>query len=292
MAASRPPIDGGTVLITGASSGIGLELARQLAPRAGSLVAVARREERLVGLKDELSARHPGLVVRTEPCDLSDPEAVDALSGRLLEDFGAVDVLVNNAGAGLQGLGLQGLYEKSEWHRVYGFIRLNVVALALLTRRLTPTMVARRKGGVLNISSGAGVAIMPGMAAYVGTKHFITGFTETLRAELNDTGVVVSQALPGPVETGFDEAAKIGPPGLMDRFFRISATRCAREVIWDFERGRSMIFPGSAYGAVMALQGTLPRALQRRAASSQARRLRKGQRSQKGTASWADLPRS
>ena len=72
MTASRPPIDGGTVLITGASSGIGLELARQLAPRASSLVAVARRKERLMGLKDELSARHPGLVVRTEPCDLSD----------------------------------------------------------------------------------------------------------------------------------------------------------------------------------------------------------------------------
>jgi hypothetical protein len=136
-------------------------------------------------------------------------------------------------------------------------------------------MVARRKGGVLNISSGAGVAIMPGMAAYVGTKHFVTGFTKTLRAELDDTGVVVSQALPGPVETGFDEAANIGPPGMMDRFFRISAARCAREVIRDFERGRPMIFPGSAYGAVMALQGALPRTLQRRAASCQARQWRR-----------------
>ncbi len=270
MAASGPPIDGGTVLITGASSGIGLELARELAPRAGSLVAVARRVERLVGLKDELSAEHPGLVVRTEPCDLSDPDAVDALSGRLLEDFGAVDVLVNNAGAGLQGP-----YEESEWESVHGLIRLNVVALTLLTRRLTPAMVARRRGGVLNLSSGAGVAIMPGMAAYVGTKHFVTGFTETWRAELDDSGVVISQALPGPVETGFDEAANIGPPGVMDRFFRISAARCAREVIRGFERGRPMIFPGSAYGAVMALHGTLPRTLRRRAAASQARRLRK-----------------
>ena len=113
MTASRPPIDGGTVLITGASSGIGLELARQLAPRASSLVAVARRKERLMGLKDELSARHPGLVVRTEPCDLSDPEAVDALSGCLMEAFGAVDVLVNNAGAGLEGL-----YESSDWEKI------------------------------------------------------------------------------------------------------------------------------------------------------------------------------
>ncbi len=270
MASSHPPIDGGTVLITGASSGIGLELARELAPRAQALVAVARRAERLEGLKGELSARHPGLVVRTEPCDLTDPDAVDALSERLLEDFGGVDVLVNNAGARLQGL-----YEKSDWNRVYGLIRLNVVALTLLTRRLTPAMVTRRRGGVLNVNSGAGAAIMPGMAAYVGTKHFVTGFTETLRAELDGTGVVVSQALPGPVETGFDEATTIGTPGVMDRIFRISAARCAREVIQGFERGRPMIFPGSAYRAAMTLQGDLPRALQRRAAGSQGRGLRK-----------------
>jgi uncharacterized protein len=269
VAAPRPPVDGGTVLITGASSGIGLELARQLAPRTRSLVVAARGAERLEGLKDELAARHPDLVVRPEACDLSDPEAVDGLAGRLLEDFGAVDVLINNAGAGLRGL-----YESSEWERVYGLIRLNVVAPALLTRRLTPAMVARRRGGVLNINSGAGVAIMPGMAAYAGTKHFVTGFTETLRAELDGTGVVVSQALPGPVETGFDEAAGIGPPGVTDRLFRISAARCAREVIGGFERGRPMIFPGAAYGAVMTLQGALPRALQRRAARSLGRGLR------------------
>ena len=270
MAPSRPPIDGGTVVVTGVSSGIGLELARQLAPRAGALAMVARRAERLEGLRDEVAARHPGLIVRTEPCDLSDPAAVDALSGRLLRSFGAVDVLVNNAGAGVQGL-----YEESDWERVHALIRLNVVALALLTRRLTPAMVARRRGGVLNISSGAGVAVMPGMVAYVGSKHFVTGFSETLRAEFDGTGVVVSQALPGPVATGFDEAANIGPPGAMDRFFRISAARCAREVIRGFERGRPMIFPGSAYGAAMTLQGALPRVLQRRAASSQGRSLRK-----------------
>ncbi|HZA44751.1 MAG TPA: SDR family NAD(P)-dependent oxidoreductase [Rubrobacter sp.] len=179
-----------------------VELTRELAPRAHALVLVACRAERLESLKDELTVKHPGLVVRTEPCDLYDPAAVDALSKRLLDSFGAVDVLVNNA-----GVGLQGLYEVSDWERVHALIRLNVVALALLTRQLTPALVARRKGGVLNINSGARVAIMPGMAAYVGAKHFVTGCTETLRAELDGTGVVVSQALPGPVETGFDEAA-------------------------------------------------------------------------------------
>ncbi len=154
-------------------------------------------------------------------------------------------------------------------------IRLNVVALALLTRRLVPAMVARHRDGILNMDSGAGVAITPGMAVYGGAKHFVTGFTETLRAELDGTGVVVSQALPGPVETGFDEAANIGPPGALGRFFRISAERCAREVIRGFERGRPMIFPGSAYRVVMTLQGVLPRTLQRRAARSQGRMLRR-----------------
>ena len=272
MASSRPPLDGATVLITGASSGIGLELSRQLAPRARAIVLIARRAERLEGLKDELSAKHPGLVVRTEPCDLSHPNAVDTLSGHLLEDFGAIDVLVNNA-----GVGVQDLYERSDWERVHALIRLNVVALALLTRRLVPAMIARRSGGVLNMNSGAGVAIMPGMAAYAGTKHFVTGFTETLRAELDGTGVVVSQALPGPVETGFDEAANIGPPGALDRFFRISAERCARDIVRGFERGQARIFPGTAYKAVMMLQAALPRALQRRAARSQGRGLRKAQ---------------
>ena len=266
----RPPIDGGTVLITGASSGIGVELARDLAPRSRTLILVARRAERLEELKAELSTRHPDLTVRTEPCDLSDLDAVDALSGRLRENSGAVDVLVNNAGAGLEGL-----YEESDWDKVYGLIRLNVVAPALLTRRLTPAMVEHGRGGILNISSGAGVAIMPGMAAYVGTKHFVTGFTETLCTELEGTGVVVSQALPGPVETGFDEAANIGPPGMMDRIFRISASRCAKEVIQGFEKGRPMIFPGRVYRTAMTLQGIVPRGLQRRAARSQGRSLRK-----------------
>ena len=126
----------------------------------------------------------------------------------------------------------------SDWERVHALIRLNVVALALLTRQFTPAMVACGRGAVLNMTSGAGVAILPGMAAYVGAKHFVTGCTETLRAELDGTGVVVSQALPGPVETGFDEAADIGPLGALDRLFRISAARCAREVVQSFERGR------------------------------------------------------
>jgi NAD(P)-dependent dehydrogenase (short-subunit alcohol dehydrogenase family) len=120
-------------------------------------VVVARRVEWLEEVKSEWPSRHPGLVLRAEPCDLSDPDAVNDLSGRLLEEFGVVDVLVNNAGAGLYGL-----YEESDWERVHALIRLNIIALALLTRRLTPVMVARGRGGVLNMNSGAGVATMPG----------------------------------------------------------------------------------------------------------------------------------
>ena len=109
----------------------------------------------------------------------------------------------------------------------------------------------------------------------MGSKHFITGFTETLRAELADTGVVVTQVLPGPVVTEFNEAAGItglagGPPQLL----RISAEQCAREAIAGFERGQAMVFPGLAYRAAMRLQGFVPRAVQRFLAHKMAQRLR------------------
>jgi short-subunit dehydrogenase len=266
----HPPIDGGVILITGASAGIGRELARQLASRARVLVLVARRSERLQSLRSELLAAHPGLTVRVTPCDLSDPVAVDAMLAEVAREVGPIDVLINNA-----GVGDQALYDQADWSRIHRLIQVNVVAVALLTQRLVGPMVARGRGGVLNLNSGAGVAFVPGAAAYVGSKHFITGFTETLRTELADTGVVVTQVLPGPVATEFHEAAGMtGLAGGPSQPLRISAEQCAREAIAGFERGQAMVFPGSAYRAAMLLQGLVPRAVQRFLARKLARRLR------------------
>lgn len=266
----RPPIDNGTILITGASAGLGSEFARQLAPRAHTLVLVARRVSRLAMLHDELQRLNPKLAVHLEPCDLSDPQAADAMIERVHATVGAVDVLVNNA-----GLGDQTLYERSDWQRIQQIIQVNVVALALLTHRFLPAMVARGRGGILNISSGAGIALIPGAAAYTGSKHFVTAFTETLAMELVDTGVIITQSCPGPVDTEFDEAAGIaGMTGGPPPFVRISAEQCVRESLAGFDRGEPLVFPGLIFRQMMRALAVVPRATQRRTGRATARKLR------------------
>src|SRR5699024_9188703 len=128
-----------------------------------------------------------------------------------------------------------------------------------------PSMVERGRGGILNVGSGAGLALMPAAAAYVGTKHFIHGLSEGLRLDLTDTGVVVTEICPGPVETEFDERAGIDsesggglPPAL-----KITAKQCAREAITGFEKGKALVFPGKAYKALMMTHSLIPRSLER-----------------------------
>ncbi len=196
---ARPPIDGGTVLITGASAGIGWEIARALAGRAGAMVLVARRRERLEQLARELQAGHARAAVHVRPADLADGAERDRVLDAIQRDVGDVDVLVNNAGAGDQAL-----LESADWPRLERLIAVGVLAPVHLTQRLIAGMVQRRRGGILNIGSGAGFSFMPGNAVYVGSKHFLDGFTESLRAEVAPAGVVVTQVAPGPVDTEFD----------------------------------------------------------------------------------------
>ena len=269
MALTRPPVDGGTVLITGASSGIGRELAVALAARAKALVLLARRTALLEELGAELRARYPGLDAMVLRADLSDEADVERVVGGVRERVGAVDILVNNA-----GVGDQALFDRAEWDRTRQVLRTNVFAVAQLTQLLVPSMVARGRGGVLNIGSGAGLAVMPAGAAYCASKHFIDGFSEALRADLSGTGVVVTQVCPGPVESGFDEAAGAaggiagGPPNF-------SASRCAKDALSGFDRGAALVFPGRAYRIVMAMLPFLPRRLQCGRAATAAGRLRR-----------------
>jgi short-subunit dehydrogenase len=270
----RPPIDGGTVLITGASSGIGRELAVQLAARAGTLVLLARRAALLDELRRELLARHPQLQVLALRADLSDEGDVERVLGEVREQVGDVDILVNNA-----GVGDEALFDRAEWGRMRKVLGTNVLAVVKLTAALVPAMVARARGGVLNIGSGAGLSIMPAGAAYCASKHFVDGFSEALRADLVGTGVVVTQVCPGPVESGFDQAAgsEGGIAGGPPQFLRISAARCARDALAGFERGAALVFPGRAYRITMSLLPLVPRALQRRQAAGAAARLRRGE---------------
>jgi NADP-dependent 3-hydroxy acid dehydrogenase YdfG len=153
----------GIVLITGASAGIGRELALEFGARAEALVLVARRLDRLEKLREELLGRYPGLKVVAFAADLSDEHEIERLLAKVSEQAGAVDVIVNNA-----GLGDSVLFDRSEWARTRQVLRTNIFAVAQLTSALVPGMVERRRGGVLNIGSGAGLAVLPNAATYAG----------------------------------------------------------------------------------------------------------------------------
>ncbi len=271
IATVRPPLDGGTVLVTGASAGIGRELAVQLAGRAGTLVLLARRAERLEGLRANLLARHPQLQVVALTADLSDEGDVDRVVTDVPEQVGPVDVLINNA-----GVGDQGLFDRKDWSSSRQVLHTNVIAVAQLTAALVPSMVGRGRGGVLNMGSGAGLTVMPVAAAYSASKHFVDGFSEALRADLAGTGVVVTQVCPGPVDSEFDSLAGTagGMTGGPPQFLRISAARCAREALAGFDRGAALVFPGRAYRIAMRMLPLLPRGLQRRQAAHSAARFR------------------
>lgn len=248
------PIDGGTALVTGASSGIGMEIARAIAPRVKALVLVARREGRLAALKEELAAKAPAARIEIVTADLAKPEQVDALVAEVARRGLDVDVLVNNA-----GVGMMGVFDRADPAKTRAMIDLNVTSLALLTLAFLPGMVARGRGGVLNVSSGFGMAVMPTFAAYCGTKHFVTGFSEGLVADLVGTGVRVTQVCPGPVATEFEQ--QIGnftgmkAPGAIE----ISAEQCARAAIRGFDRGRAIVVPGFVMKIVMLVNALSPR---------------------------------
>ncbi len=264
----------GVVLITGASAGIGRALALEFGARAATLVLVARRLERLEKLRADLLERHPGLNVVVLATDLSEEDETEALPQRVTEHAGSVDVLVNNA-----GVGDAVLFDRSNWKRTKQVLRTNVTAVVQLTAALLPGMVERGHGGVLNIGSGAGLTILPNGAAYVGSKHFINGFSEALRADLAGTGVSVTQVCPGPVDSEFDQLAGSagGMPGTPPRFFRLSAAHCAREAVAGFERGAALVFPGRAYRFLMRMLPLFPLWMRRRQAANIATRLRAGQ---------------
>ncbi len=236
----RVKLDGAAILITGASSGIGREMARQLGPRCRALVLVARRADRLDELRNELIAASPNLQVRLVPCDLSDLAQVERLPEQVRAAIGVVDVLINNAGSGDAAL-----LERSDWSKISSMMMLNVNSLVCLTRHFFAEMTARGRGAILNVSSSFGFSILPGFATYLASKHFATAFTETLRIEAAGTGVVISQLCPGPVDTEFNEvsgSAEVSPT--IQRLARITPATCARVALAGLERGRAMIVPG------------------------------------------------
>jgi uncharacterized protein len=250
-------LDGYNALITGASAGIGREFARQLAGRARSMILVARREERLVELRDELRLQHPKLDVHMRKVDLADLAQLKELIEWLDRERIDVDLLVNNA-----GLGDLGPFVASDPSRNEQMTLVNVVALTSLTRHLLPRMIAKRRGGILNVSSSAGFLPIPGDAVYAATKAYVTSFSEALRAELRGTGVSVCALCPGPVHTEFQEVAsrpgrRVKPgPGL--EFLQVAVKQVVREALTALEADRPLVIPGSAMKVAMFLSRLMP----------------------------------
>ncbi len=251
-------LQGCSALVTGASSGLGEEFARQLAPAARCLVLVARRGERLEALAAQLAGRHPDLRVLVEVADLGrEPERL-ALVRRLADEGVEPDLLVNNA-----GMGDYGEFAGADWAKVDAMLQLNVVALTHLARLLLPPMLAGGRGAILNVSSLAGEFPIPDFAVYAASKAYVSSLSEALRIETRRSGVNVVALCPGPVSTEFGEVARRGgeaarPPG--GRLMYTSAPRVVRAGLEAAERNRPRVFPGFPVFLLAAVAGALPKA--------------------------------
>jgi uncharacterized protein len=227
-----------TALVTGASSGIGEQFARQLADRGYELVLVARRTDRLERIAEEVSTE-----AHVIGCDLGSeamalPERVEALGVE-------VDLLVNNA-----GFGLRGHFKESDAARYAEMVRVNCEAVVVLTRAFLPAMVERGTGGIITVASTAGMQPLPYESVYAATKAFALNFSDALHAELRGTGVSVLAVNPGPVPTewqqvaGYDERTATMPG-------KISAEQVVREALAAYDKGRRSIIPGRTFRWIM-----------------------------------------
>jgi uncharacterized protein len=200
-----PPDPGSTCLVTGASSGIGADIARALAARGHGVTLVARRTERLEALAGELRARD-GIRVETLGCDLGDAEARKRLSAEIEERGLEVEVLVNNA-----GFGTGGRFDRLDAKRELDMVRVNVEAVVDLCGRYVPEIVGRGRGAVLNVASTAAFQPLPRQATYAASKAFVLTFTDGLHQDLAGTGVTATTLCPGPVKTEFWHKAGWSP---------------------------------------------------------------------------------
>jgi len=242
-----------TALVTGASAGIGRELARLAAKDGHDLVLVARRRERLEELAAELSAAH-GVQVTVIAADLADRAAPAHITERLRAENKHVDFLMNNA-----GFGSCGPFLKAALDREVEMIDVNVRALIQLTRLLLPDMVARKRGRVLNVASVAGFVPGPYMATYYASKAFVLSFTEALATELRGTGVTATASCPGPTVTEFGAVARSADTNLFQRG-AADASSVARHAYQAMLAGKVVAIPGLTNKLIAQSTRLAPRA--------------------------------
>jgi hypothetical protein len=248
-----------TAIITGASSGIGRELAKCFAASGSRLALIARSGAALQSLAEELRKQHRS-DARVFTIDLARPEAaVQVLEQLQIAGFKA-DVLVNNA-----AFGAQGAFATLPLDRQLKMLQLNVVTLTHLTRLLLPGMIERRRGGILNVASTAAFQAGPGMAIYYASKAYVLSFSEALAEELAGTGVTTTVLCPGPTDTNFTTAAGMGASRLF-RMSAMSAESVARIGYAAFRQGRVVAVAGLRNRVLAGAVRFVPRALARKLA--------------------------
>lgn len=259
-----------TVLITGASAGIGREFARQLGPVVNTMVLVARRNDRLEALELELKIVNPRLEVFCRQLDLRDQIELERFCDWLDESGLSVDLLVNNA-----GLGDRGAFIDSEWARLHAMLQVNIGALTYLTYRILPSMRKTGCGAILNVSSSAGFFPMPNLAVYAASKAYVTSFSEALRAELRNSNISVTALCPGPVPTEFEDIASRTPQGYispMRELFTVSVQEVVRATLHAVSRDQARVIPGTLVNLAMTTLMFIPMFLKRLILNAQAAR--------------------
>lgn len=246
-------------LVTGASSGIGECFARELAARRRDLILVARSGDKLEALARELRSKH-GIAAEALPFDLSAPGAASELAGVVEQRGLEVDLLINNA-----GFGRRGAFQKLSLERQSEMIRLNVEAVVELSYRLLPSMIAKRRGAIINVSSTASFQPIPWTIVYAATKSFVTSFSLGLAEEVREHGITVVTLCPGGTETNFFEANQYGTrklPGGLQPVGEVVAAALDR-----LDRGGGLVVPRFFNKFGVFVQRFIPRSLVMKVAS-------------------------
>ena len=237
MSASTPFYAPRTALITGASSGIGLELAHLFARDGYRLVLLARNRNTLRQIGDDLQARY-SITVRIAPKDLAHPATPAELYQELQEAGIVLDVLVNNA-----GFGLAGAFQRTDWEREAEMMQVNMVAATHLTKLFLPQIRAR-EGRILNVASTAAFQPGPFMSIYYASKAYLLSFSEALAEELSGTGVTVTCLCPGPVKTNFQRRAYLEGTAMVNSPLMVDVRDVARIGYEGMKRGKRIVIPG------------------------------------------------
>jgi short-subunit dehydrogenase len=260
VSASNPFLTPKTALITGASSGIGLELAHLFAHDGYRLVLVARNRGALHELADELQSRYSA-TIRISPKDLAHPASPAELYQELQEAGIVLDVLVNNA-----GFGGSGAFLNTDWNNEAEMIQVNIAALTHLTKLFLPQIRAR-EGKLLNVASVAAFPPGPFMAVYYASKAYVLHFTEALAEELSGSGTTVTCLCPGPVKTNFQQRAHIGASRMASSPLLVDVREVALRGYEGMKQGKRLVIPGWKNRLIVEMLRVSPRNMVTRAIS-------------------------